>query len=103
MFTVKLGTDKTFEATVVEESYSIVRGLDTDGSITLRIEYAPAEKSVEEYKTLLSEAGALTSIEAMKEGQSCATFANYSQVTDITRRLLETGEKQIIILLEKEL
>ena len=57
MFTVKLGTGKTFEATAAEEAYGAVYG----GSprLTLRLEASPAPRGLDWYLGLLEEEGAL--------------------------------------------
>ena len=99
MFTVKLGTGKTFEATAAEEAYGAVYG----GSprLTLRLEAAPAPRSLDWYLGLLEEEGALDAVAVEAGGIERLTALGYTQVVELTQRLLPTGDKHLSMVLCK--
>ena len=35
-------------------------------------------------------------------GEDCAVYTGYTSITDISQRLLASGEKNLVILLEKQ-
>lgn len=99
MFTVKLGTGKTFEATAAEEAYGAVYG----GSprLTLRLEASPAPRGLDWYLGLLEEEGALDTVAVAAGGKDCLEAQGYTQVVELTQRLLPTGDKHLSMVLCK--
>ena len=89
MFTVKLGTGKTFEAAAAEEAYGAVYG----GSprLTLRLEASPAPRVLDWYLGLLEDEGALDTVAVAAGGKDCLE----------AQRLLPTGDKHLSLVLCK--
>lgn len=99
MFTVKLATGKTFAATAAEEGFGSVYG--GSPQFTLRLECTPAEKGIGEYLALLEEKGALDALEVLVEGKPCLSAQGYTNVVELTQRLLPTGEKHLALVLSR--
>ena len=100
MFTIKLGTGKTFEATAVNESYRASQG-DFGSRYQLSIEDSNAKHGIQEYTDILQEDGALDTVEVLRGDETILTLAGYTNVNDVSLRLLSTGARQLSITLEK--
>lgn len=105
MFTVKLGTGKTFEASSVDERWQSASFLDkpeSDSMIVLDFEITPSKSTVEDYFNLLFEEGALGTIQVLLANKTEATYVGYTTVGNISVRLLSTGDKSASIQLLKK-
>ena len=100
MFTVKLGTGKTFEATAVDERYQPATEFAAE-AYSLNFEASPAERDLAEYVEMCSEEGALATVEVSVGGETAATYTGYEGVADATARLLPTGAKSVSVRLLK--
>lgn len=102
MFTVKLGTEKTFFVTAAEESYG---NESFDGVIRkkkcLRLESSEAENGLDWYMDLLEEEGALDTVQVLLGDKVSLTADGYTMIRNISQRLLGTGKKYLTLTLEK--
>lgn len=100
MFVVKLGTGKTVNASGVDEQYNPATEFSEE-RYTLTFEANPAEMTIEEYREMLFEEGALASIEVSVEGETVAEYTGYEKVDTLYIRLLPTGDRNASISLTK--
>ena len=101
MFTVKLASGESFPISTAEQAR---RGGDLAGPqpLSLRAETTPAEHGLEWYLERLEAPGALDTVEILlPDGSVGIRLQGYSQVSDISLRLLVTGEKSLTLVLTK--
>lgn len=100
MFTIKLGTGKTFKAISACEYYRDARVEGQNCEMFTAEDSAP-ENSLEWYREILEEEGALDSIDILKDEDVCMTVVGYTVIDDISMRLLSSGAKYLSINLSK--
>lgn len=99
MFTVKLATGEGFPVTVAEQRRVSWEG--RNGLRTLQLECAPAGHEMEWYAEQLEAKGALDVVEITSGDGPGLHLEGYTQIEDISLRLLETGDPQLSITLSK--
>lgn len=104
MFTVKLGTGKTFSVTAAEERYSSgYYGNASGDQILLRLECANVAQPLGWYQQLLMEDGALDTVQVLAGSKVCLTVEGYNRILDLSQRLMVTGEKYLTVAIGKDL
>lgn len=101
MFTVTLKNGTSFAATSVQESYNLAN-LFNASPWRLSIEDSSSQEGLDSYRELLEAPGALETLTVSCGGEDCAVYTGYTSITDISQRLLASGEKNLVILLEKQ-
>lgn len=101
MFTIKLGTNNTFNVATFCEAYRQAFVDSNDERMVLTMEKVEPENNIDWYMEKLNEEGALNTIEAKIEGEVCATAVGYTTIEDVSIRLLPTGEQSLSITLSK--
>lgn len=100
MFTIKLGTNKTFTATSACEYYRNEQ-VTGKGAMLLTFESTEVEHPIEWYKEALEEEGAIDTIEVIVDGQISLTASGYTVISDLSLRLLASGMSYLTISLSK--
>lgn len=100
MFTVKLGSNVTFEVSSFCEYYRS-ESVDGKARMMLTMEQANPEHGIDWFMGKMNADGALNTIEAMIGEEVCATATGYTHIDDISLRLVATGERYLSISLSK--
>lgn len=100
MFTVKLGSNVTFEVSSFCEYYRS-ESVDGKARMMLTMEQANPEHGIDWFMEKMNADGALNTIEAMIGEEVCATATGYTHIDDISLRLVATGERYLSISLSK--
>ena len=100
MFTVKLGSNVTFEVSSFCEYYRS-ESVDGKARMMLTMEQANPEHGIEWFMEKMNADSALNTIEAMIGEEVCATATGYTHIDDISLRLVATGERYLSISLSK--
>lgn len=100
MFTVKLANSETFTVTAAEQSS---RPVDFTGAsrLALRLEAVPADHGLEWYLEKLNASGALDAVQVLCDGSAGLEVQGYTEITEVSLRLLATGEKALTLTLCK--
>lgn len=99
MFTVKLATGEGFPVTVAEQRRVSWEG--QEGLRTLQLERTPADHDLDWYAERLEAKGALDLVEVVPENGTGLHLEGYTQIEDISLRLLGTGDSQLSVTLSK--
>ena len=91
MFTLKFGTGKTITAQSVEETYRS----GVNGKAMYLVFSEVTDHDVDWYKAIMTEEGALDTIEVSADEMSSVTYKGYTELDYITIRLLSNGEKSM--------
>ena len=103
MFTVKLKSGKTINATSVVNTYRPLYDAQSEKPPVsgITIEDSETDLTLDEYTALFNEEGALETITVQQDGEDLDTFEGYTTIRDLSVQYLPSGSKYMQLFLEK--